>query len=59
MSMTDPIADMLTRIRNGIQAGQRKVDEPRGMNVTIVTTAKTDEEGRELLSQLGMPFRHS
>jgi small subunit ribosomal protein S8 len=28
MSMTDPIADMLTRIRNAIQAGQRKVDVP-------------------------------
>ncbi len=28
MSMTDPIADMLTRIRNGIQAGHRKVDIP-------------------------------
>lgn len=34
-----------------------KVDEPRGMNITIVTTAKNDEEGRELLSKLGMPFR--
>lgn len=34
-----------------------KVDEPRGMNITFVTTAKTDEEGRELLSKLGMPFR--
>jgi large subunit ribosomal protein L5 len=34
-----------------------KVDEPRGMNVTIVTTAKNDEEGRELLRLLGMPFR--
>ena len=34
-----------------------KVDEPRGMNVTIVTTAKTDEEGRELLRLMGMPFR--
>ena len=34
-----------------------KVDEPRGLNVTIVTTAKTDEEGQELLSLLGMPFR--
>jgi large subunit ribosomal protein L5 len=34
-----------------------KVDEPRGMNVTIVTSAKTDEEGRELLRLLGMPFR--
>jgi len=34
-----------------------KVDEPRGMNITFVTTANTDEEGHELLSQLGMPFR--
>ncbi len=34
-----------------------KVDEPRGMNVTIVTTAGNDEEGRELLRLLGMPFR--
>lgn len=34
-----------------------KVDEPRGMNITFVTTAKNDEEGRELLSKLGMPFR--
>ena len=34
-----------------------KVDEPRGMNITIVTTARTDEEGRELLRLLGMPFR--
>ncbi len=35
------------------------VEESRGMNITIVTTAKTDEEGFELLSQLGMPFRRS
>ncbi len=34
-----------------------KVDEPRGMNVTIVTDAVNDEEGRELLRLLGMPFR--
>lgn len=34
-----------------------KVDEHRGMNITIVTTAKNDEEGRELLRLLGMPFR--
>jgi len=34
-----------------------KVDEHRGMNVTIVTSAKNDEEGRELLRLLGMPFR--
>ena len=35
------------------------VDQLRGMNVTITTTATTDEEGRALLSMLGMPFRES
>lgn len=34
-----------------------KVDKIRGMNVTIVTTARTDDEARELLKQLGLPFR--
>jgi large subunit ribosomal protein L5 len=34
-----------------------KVDKIRGMNVTVVTTARTDDEARELLKQLGMPFR--
>lgn len=34
-----------------------KVDKIKGMNITIVTTAKTDEEGRALLRYLGMPFR--
>jgi len=33
-----------------------KVDKVRGMDVIIVTTARTDEEARELLSLLGMPF---
>ncbi|TVX84816.1 50S ribosomal protein L5 [Paenibacillus agilis] len=33
-----------------------KVDKARGMDIVIVTTAKTDEESRELLTQLGMPF---
>ena len=34
-----------------------KVDKIRGMNVTIVTTARSDDEARELLRQFGMPFR--
>jgi large subunit ribosomal protein L5 len=34
-----------------------KVDKVRGMEITIVTTARNDEEGRRLLSMLGMPFR--
>jgi len=34
-----------------------KIDKVRGMEITIVTTARTDEEGRRLLRLLGMPFR--
>jgi len=34
-----------------------RVDKVRGMNITICTTAKTDEEGRALLKQLGVPLR--
>ncbi|MEW6173231.1 MAG: 50S ribosomal protein L5 [Bacillota bacterium] len=36
-----------------------KVDRARGMNITFVTTAKNDEEARELLRLMGMPFRAS
>ena len=36
-----------------------KIDRLRGMEITVVTTAKTDEEGRRLLQLLGMPFRRS
>lgn len=35
-----------------------KIDKVRGMNVVIVTTAKTDEEARELLRLMGMPFKN-
>lgn len=34
-----------------------KIDKIKGMNITIVTTAKTDEEARALLALMGMPFR--
>lgn len=34
-----------------------KIDKVRGMDIVIVTSAKTDEEARELLTQMGMPFR--
>jgi large subunit ribosomal protein L5 len=34
-----------------------KIDKIRGMNITIVTTARTDEEGLELLRLMGIPFR--
>ena len=35
-----------------------KIDRIKGLNITIVTTAKTDEEGKELLKLLGMPFKN-
>jgi len=35
-----------------------KIDRIKGLNISIVTTANTDEEGRELLKLLGMPFRN-
>lgn len=35
-----------------------KVDDVKGMNISFVTTARTDEEGRALLTELGIPFRH-
>ncbi|MGD9990716.1 large ribosomal subunit protein uL5 [Pseudonocardia sp.] len=35
------------------------IDRPRGMDITVVTTATTDEEGRELLRKLGFPFKES
>jgi len=34
-----------------------KIDKVKGLNITIVTTARTDEEGRALLAGMGMPFR--
>lgn len=34
-----------------------KIDKVKGLNVTVVTSARTDEEGRALLAALGMPFR--
>ena len=35
-----------------------KIDKIKGLNISVVTTAKTDDEGRELLRLLGMPFRN-
>lgn len=35
-----------------------KIDKTRGMDIIVVTTAKTDEEAKELLSLLGMPFKN-
>jgi large subunit ribosomal protein L5 len=34
-----------------------RIDRPRGMDITVVTTAKNDDEGRALLKQLGFPFK--
>ena len=42
-----------------IEIDYMKVDKSRGMNISVVTTARTDEEGRRLLQLLGMPVRQS
>lgn len=39
------------------EINQDKIDRPRGMDITVVTTAKNDEEGRALLKALGFPFK--
>src|ERR1700712_779561 len=36
-----------------------RIDRPRGMDITVVTTATTDDEGRALLKQLGFPFKEN
>lgn len=38
---------------------QDRIDRPRGMDITVVTTAKTDEEARTLLKLLGFPFKEN
>ncbi len=38
--------------------GKNKVDKIRGMDIIFVTTAKSDEEAKELLKLLGMPFKN-
>ena len=39
------------------EINQDNVDRPRGMDITVVTTAKTNDEGRALLKALGFPFK--
>jgi large subunit ribosomal protein L5 len=39
------------------EISSENLEKPKGMNITITTTARTDEQGRALLRHLGMPFR--
>ena len=41
------------------EINQDKIDRSRGMDITIVTTATNDDEGRALLKQLGFPFKEN
>jgi large subunit ribosomal protein L5 len=41
------------------EINQDRVDRPRGMDITVVTTATNDEQGRALLKQLGFPFKEA
>ena len=66
---TDKIIPRLkTRYREEIVAklqeqysygNQDRIDRQRGMDITVVTTAKTDDEGRQLLKLLGFPFKEN
>ena len=42
-----------------LEIDQDKIDRVRGMDITIVTTATTDDEGRSLLRRLGFPFKEN
>lgn len=42
-----------------LEIDQDKIDRVRGMDITVVTTAKTDDEGRALLRNLGFPFKEN
>jgi large subunit ribosomal protein L5 len=42
-----------------VEVSYTKVERVRGMNICVVTTARTDEEARELLTLMGMPFRRA
>ena len=42
-----------------LEIDQDRVDRPRGMDITVVTTATNDEQGRALLKQLGFPFKEN
>jgi large subunit ribosomal protein L5 len=49
----------LPRIRDFREIDQDKIDRVRGFDITVVTTAKNDDEGRALLKALGFPFRNA
>ena len=51
------IYDQKNHALNAIQKSLDKIDKLRGMEISIVTTARSDQEGRRLLALLGMPFK--
>ena len=54
MQQKSPLLILKTSYR---QSEADRIDNPVGMNITIVTTATTDKESKLMLEQLGMPFR--
>ena len=53
----DEISKTLTEQSVFHEIDQDKIDRVRGMDITVVTTAKNDDEGRALLKALGFPFK--
>ena len=53
------LAEAVGQRRWMAEAADDSIDVVKGLNVTVVTTARTDAEGRALLKHLGMPFRQA
>lgn len=50
---------LVKRISMSHEIDQDRIDRVRGMDITVVTTATTDDEGRALLKALGFPFKEN
>ena len=60
LKLSPPYKDLHVKARKlgGFSVELDKIDKIKGLNISIVTTARTDAEGKQLLSLLGMPFRN-
>ena len=56
MSFTDPIGDMIARIRNGQMRSHAKVEKIRGLDITIVTHGTNKDHNLALLEKFNFPF---
>ena len=53
------LAEVGKHVKPGVTTKEDTIDRILGMNITFVTTAKTDEEGYALLKEFGLPFKNA